>query len=86
MDNPKKYEIDYWYPNELPNKTLMFQIHDENEKVVGYAVTSSANSFNLLGSDLNFLSESDYFKALKTDLRRFCEVYYHEHSDKKTES
>ena len=48
MSNARKYQIDFWTPIELPNKTLEFKILDENETVVGYAVTSAIDSFAIL--------------------------------------
>ena len=81
-----KYKIDYWDPKELPNKTLEFKVLDAKEVVVGYAVASAMDSFNLLGTDLNGFSENEDIKNLKNDLKRFCEVYYHTNSGNITES
>ena len=81
-----KYEIDYSDSTELPNKALRFKIRDEKNVLVGYAVTSAVDSFAILGTTLNQNTESNDFRALKNDLGKFCEVYYHEASDKTTES
>lgn len=84
MDDPRKYEIDFWHYKELPNKTLVFKIHDENEKVVGYAVTSATDSCAVIGSNLHALSASSDVTALAGTLQNFCDVYYHGNSDKTT--
>ena len=84
-----KYDIDVGNPQELPNKTLLFQIHDENDTLAGYAIASAIDSFDICGTNLNSLSNfspDNEFIALKYDIERFCKVYYHGSSDKTTES
>lgn len=72
------YEIDFWHPNnKLIKNVIAFKIRDESAEVVGYAIASSIDSFDILGTAFGELSEED-MNYLKRQLQNFCKVYYHE--------
>lgn len=75
------YEIDFWKPKKLSDDVVAFKIRNADRDVVGYAVASSTNSNEILGTDYGEMKEQTDIDYLKKQLQKFCQVYYAQKSE-----